>query len=199
MRYPAHETEEKHQRILEEAGRAFRSKGFDGVSINDIMKATGLTHGPFYNHFPSKASLAREVIARTTAQLQQTLKSLAASGGNSQIYEYYVSADHRDEPQNGCVLAACGPEIARDTDFREIAAEHIDKVVEQLASGIKSDSPEEARQGAITQFATMVGSVVLARACSGHQLSDELLANVLRSLGSPLQETKKRRTAATET
>jgi len=49
MRYPAAETAEKHQRILDEASRLFRERGFDGVSVSEIMKATGLTHGPFYN------------------------------------------------------------------------------------------------------------------------------------------------------
>ena len=54
MRYPAAETAEKHVRIVEQAARLFRERGFDGVSVGEIMKATGLTHGPFYNHFASK-------------------------------------------------------------------------------------------------------------------------------------------------
>jgi AcrR family transcriptional regulator len=45
MRYPAAETAEKHARILEQAARLFRERGFAGVSLAEIMKATGLTHG----------------------------------------------------------------------------------------------------------------------------------------------------------
>jgi len=60
MRYPAAETAEKHERILDEAARLFREQGFSGVSVSEIMKATGLTHGPFYNHFDSKEELMAE-------------------------------------------------------------------------------------------------------------------------------------------
>ena len=62
MRYPAAETAEKHQKILAEASRLFKERGFDGVSVSEIMKATGLTHGPFYNHFDSKEALMAECI-----------------------------------------------------------------------------------------------------------------------------------------
>ena len=61
MRYPAAETAEKHQKILDEASRLFKERGF-GVSVSEIMKATGLTHGPFYNHFDSKEALMAECI-----------------------------------------------------------------------------------------------------------------------------------------
>ena len=62
MRYPPAETAEKHARILDTASRLFRKRGFDDVSVAEIMKATGLTHGPFYNHFPSKQGLMVEAI-----------------------------------------------------------------------------------------------------------------------------------------
>src|SRR6202044_3740203 len=62
MRYPAAETAEKHARILDEAARLFRERGFSGVSVSEIMKATGLTHGPFYNHFDSKEALMADSV-----------------------------------------------------------------------------------------------------------------------------------------
>ena len=43
MRYPASQTAEKHERILREAARLFRERGFDGAGVADIMKAAGLT------------------------------------------------------------------------------------------------------------------------------------------------------------
>ena len=57
MRYPAAETAAKHENIIREASRLFREHGFSGISVAEIMQATGLTHGPFYNHFPSKDDL----------------------------------------------------------------------------------------------------------------------------------------------
>src|SRR5215471_15538857 len=45
MRYPAQETAAKHARIVKEASRLFRERGFENVSVGEVMKAAGLTHG----------------------------------------------------------------------------------------------------------------------------------------------------------
>src|ERR1700743_2818552 len=66
MRYPAEETAEKHRRILQQASILFRERGFSGVSLSEIMKATGLTHGAFYNHFESKDDLIAKSIDDTS-------------------------------------------------------------------------------------------------------------------------------------
>jgi TetR/AcrR family transcriptional regulator, transcriptional repressor for nem operon len=47
MRYPANETAVKHERIVKEAFRLFGERGFGRVSVGEVMKAAGLTHGAF--------------------------------------------------------------------------------------------------------------------------------------------------------
>jgi TetR/AcrR family transcriptional regulator, transcriptional repressor for nem operon len=54
--------------ILEAAGKLFRAKGFDGVSVAGIMKAAGLTHGGFYGHIASKEDLAAQASMVAFAQ-----------------------------------------------------------------------------------------------------------------------------------
>ena len=77
MRYPASETAEKHERILNEAARLFRERGFAGAGVAEIMKAAGLTHGAFYAHFPSKGALAAEAVARAFAQSEDRIYASA--------------------------------------------------------------------------------------------------------------------------
>ena len=55
------EATRKH--ILSTAALAFAENGYNGVSLNDIVRETGLTKGAFYFHFPSKEALALEVFA----------------------------------------------------------------------------------------------------------------------------------------
>src|SRR5215469_7284703 len=43
MRYPVEETAAKHERIEKEASRLFRERGFQNVSVGEVMKAAGLT------------------------------------------------------------------------------------------------------------------------------------------------------------
>src|SRR3984885_2047922 len=87
MRYPAAETAEKHERILNEAARLFRERGFSGVSVSEIMKATGLTHGPFYNHFDSKEALMADSVMYG---MQTTLDGLEATDGSAKGWAEYV-------------------------------------------------------------------------------------------------------------
>jgi AcrR family transcriptional regulator len=53
------ETTRRH--IVDVAAFAFAQNGFNGVSLNDIVRDSGLTKGAFYFHFPSKEALALEV------------------------------------------------------------------------------------------------------------------------------------------
>src|SRR5438552_6856918 len=52
--------EETRENILARAARLFNEKGYYGVSLADLMKATGLQKGGLYNHFESKEKLALE-------------------------------------------------------------------------------------------------------------------------------------------
>jgi TetR/AcrR family transcriptional regulator, transcriptional repressor for nem operon len=46
MRYPVEETAAKHQQIVKEASRLFRERGFENVSVGEVMKGAGLTMAP---------------------------------------------------------------------------------------------------------------------------------------------------------
>jgi TetR/AcrR family transcriptional repressor of nem operon len=50
--------EETRQRIVAQAAAMFNQHGFDGSSLSELMKATGLEKGGIYRHFSSKEELA---------------------------------------------------------------------------------------------------------------------------------------------
>jgi AcrR family transcriptional regulator len=49
---------ETRRRILDVAAQAFADRGYTGTSLSDLLKASGVTKGGFYFHFPSKEALA---------------------------------------------------------------------------------------------------------------------------------------------
>jgi AcrR family transcriptional regulator len=53
---------ETRQRILDVAAHAFAEHGYTGISLNDVIRKTGLTKGGFYFHFDSKSALALAVL-----------------------------------------------------------------------------------------------------------------------------------------
>jgi TetR/AcrR family transcriptional regulator, transcriptional repressor for nem operon len=52
--------EETRHRIVAEAAAMFNKNGFEGSSLSELMKATGLEKGGIYRHFSSKEELAAE-------------------------------------------------------------------------------------------------------------------------------------------
>ena len=115
MRYPAAETAEKHERILNEASRLFREHGFSGVSVSEIMKATGLTHGPFYNHFDSKEALmADSVMHGMEATLDGLEETEGSAKGWADYLKRYLSVSHRDACGAGCTMAALAAEVRQE-------------------------------------------------------------------------------------
>jgi AcrR family transcriptional regulator len=52
---------ETREQIIQVAGRLFLQRNYDGVSIQDITRAVGMTKGALYHHFTSKEQLFEEV------------------------------------------------------------------------------------------------------------------------------------------
>jgi AcrR family transcriptional regulator len=57
---------ETHQNILRTAERLFATKGFNGTSMNEIVKESGVSKGAIYNHFESKERLFLTLIDEQT-------------------------------------------------------------------------------------------------------------------------------------
>lgn len=51
------QTELTKRRIYECASRLFEERGYDNVTIADILEASGVSNGSFYHHFKSKSEL----------------------------------------------------------------------------------------------------------------------------------------------
>jgi len=175
MRYPAQETAAKHERIVEEASRLFRERGFENVSVGEVMKAAGLTHGAFYAHFASKEELKAAAVAYGQKVSLERVRRNKTIRKNGSYADRYLSPVHRDNPSDGCTMAALGQEVARSTPELKAAFE---QGLEKILSAEGGD-----RKEAIFQAAAMMGGVVLARAVQDPRLSDEILRSVRQKLG----------------
>lgn len=176
MRYPAKETAAKHERIVKEASRLFRERGFENVTVGEVMKAAGLTHGAFYAHFASKEALQEAAITYGQELSAGRARSHGATKKGRQAYvDRYLNPQHRDNPGEGCTMAALGQEVARSTPELKSAFE---QGFEEILSASGGD-----RKEAIFRTAALLGGVVLARAVRDPQLSDEILESVRQKIG----------------
>jgi TetR/AcrR family transcriptional repressor of nem operon len=183
MRYPASETAKKHKRIIREAARLFRERGFSGVSVGEIMHATGLTHGPFYNHFQSKEALMAESVEyglkNTLAGVEQVGNSRRRKG---EYLDNYLSTAHRDAPGNGCTTAALAADIRQEPQVKGPFTAHLKAIVEKMATNFPWRSKRSARGDSIRTLSTMVGALILARAVDDEAFSKEILREARRAI-----------------
>lgn len=170
MKVSREQMAENRRRILDAASRLFRDKGFDAVSVAEVMKAAGLTHGGFYGHFNSKDDLIAQTLAHVLA---------ANSAGGLDIRAYadaYLSPRHRDNAAGGCPIAGLAAAIRHQTPAaRSAMTEGLRSQIHRIDAALPELDPADRRRAAIGSWAAMVGAVILARAVDDPALSDEVL------------------------
>lgn len=183
MRYPAAETAQKHTKALESASRLFRERGFSGASISEIMTATGLTHGSFYNHFDSKEDLLAEAFAHASDQSLAALEDYARSEeGKQAMFRDYLSPEHRDDAGSGCIMAALATDFQTQPKTRAVVTRHVRSLIEKFGERFPWSSRRNKRKQAIQALTRMVGGLILARVVIDPELSSEILRSSLDDL-----------------
>lgn len=167
------ETVAEHRKtILQAAGRLFRARGFENVSVADVMKEAGLTHGAFYGYFPSKEALIAEAVsaalAPEPAKPRQTVAAFA---------DGYLSTRHRDSRDNSCMFSSLGTEASRGSgDLRHAMTQSLRDTLDRFTAEAKGKTATDKRRNAIAAWTSMVGAIVLARIADDEKLSEEILS-----------------------
>jgi len=186
MKVSREQAARNRERIVETAAQRFRERGFEGIGVADLMKEAGLTHGGFYGHFSSKEDLIAEASDRAlmgSLALFTKVAERSPADPLSEIAGAYLSTKHRDKPGDGCLLAALGSDVSRQAPtVRRAVTDHLRAAVDLLAKLVPGKSKTARRQKAISTYATLVGTMVMARAVNDRALSQEILDAGLASV-----------------
>jgi AcrR family transcriptional regulator len=131
---------ETRRRILEVAAEAFADRGYAGTSLSDVLKASGVTKGGFYFHFPSKEALALATLRHK--QEQWTSAVMAA------VLRHPRAVDQLD----AMVDALC------DLHEQDRACRAISRLCTELGDGHPELRPQLSTQ--LTTWMDMVAAVV---------------------------------------
>lgn len=169
-------------RILDEAASAIRTGGAQGISVADLMKRAGLTHGGFYAHFSSRDDLVAHAVDRmfqdSAAMLARFFGEGASGAGLAGLIDYYLSERALLAVESGCPLPGLSGEAARMpaaararfeagiTAFRDA----IRRALDAIAIGGDSDAL------ASSVLAELVGAMTLARSMSDADAAHLFLA-----------------------
>jgi TetR/AcrR family transcriptional repressor of nem operon len=182
--------------------RLFKERGLDGVSVNDVMGAAGLTHGGFYGHFESKDALAEWAcaaafdasVANWQALLEQHPEEPAFIAA---VAESYLNQEKRDHPGAACPAWTLGTDVARQSPEKPVRQRYLSgvkRLLDLLCAGAGArrtkQMQREAAREAMCRLSMMVGAMTLSRALNGDPLSDEFLAAARESLAQGAGKTR---------
>ncbi|EOW6614305.1 TetR/AcrR family transcriptional regulator [Vibrio fluvialis] len=181
MRVSKTEADRSKERIVESASKLFRERGFEKVSVSEIMKDAGMTHGGFYRHFSSKDELMEEACNYAFDKTQASFSEMGLECALNQ----YLSESHMNNPATGCVIAALAGEVSRQhVSLQDCFSAGMKKQIDVLSDLLDQDRGGdcESRQKAILMFSTMIGALLMARSSKDIELSREILTTAINSL-----------------
>lgn len=171
MRSSKEQVAQNRALLLDAASAGYRREGFEGVRVADVMREAGLTHGGFYAYFASKEDMAAQAFTHHFGVLAERLRKRVERGESLGDYaEMYLSRASRDQPDKSCLFASLSGEVARQpAPVRRAYTEGLEAYLAEFTA------MAGGREEAITAFATLVGTMALARAVDDEALSREIL------------------------
>jgi TetR/AcrR family transcriptional repressor of nem operon len=189
MRYSKEHKNETHKRIVQKASERFRAEGIEAVGVASLMQSAGLTVGGFYAHFGSKENLIAEAcdesFSTTTALFREFVENKPKGERLEALVNAYLSKRHRDDPASGCLVAANGAELARQSiETRAAFTSQTNAWIKLIGDVMKADGLKGDARGIA---GALVGTMVLARVVDDPALSAAFLESgrktILASLG----------------
>jgi len=181
MPYTPEHKQKTRGRIVAAARKLFNLRGFEAVSIDEIMREAGLTHGGFYKHFAAKDELYQEAvlefICKEAPDAWQRKHIDPAQFGPAlarMILDAYLSDEHYDQRDASCPMIALPSDVQRSNSSVQGAFR---QVLEMMAGAFEANlepAARPARQRALALTAMAVGAMVLARAVDDPALAREV-------------------------
>ncbi|HEY4950590.1 MAG TPA: TetR/AcrR family transcriptional regulator [Candidatus Acidoferrales bacterium] len=186
MPYPAGHRTAVKKRIIDSARRLFNLRGFESVSLQQIMAGAGLTHGGFYSYFRSKSDLYAAVLGcfftdpEWKSCWEGVRVDLSSTDVGPQVVRAYLSRQHFEDVENSCPMVALPTDVARSGKSAKIAFETVFKAMVSVLERSLVQNGRRRRMTAESIAALCIGGMVVARTLDGRGLADELRASCTR-------------------
>ena len=180
MPYPAGHRERVRKKIIDSARRLFNRRGFESVSINEIMADAKMTHGGFYSYFGSKNDLYAEVLSCffTDPEWKNCWEGvhvdLSSSDVGPQVVHAYLSRQHYEDVENSCPMVALPTDVARSGTSAKRAFETVFRAMVSVLERSMANKRKPRKSKAQAIAALCIGGMVVARTLVDRPAADEL-------------------------
>ncbi|WP_165796300.1 TetR/AcrR family transcriptional regulator [Mycobacterium ahvazicum] len=167
MRYPPDQKARARDALVRAGTRSLKTSGFNGIGVDGLAAAAGVTSGAFYSNFPNKTAILEAVIEAGLGEPFVTdTGAMTPDEARAKMIAFlreYMNTDHSNDVAGGCVMPALSADVSRAEPpvkkaYERKMAALIDRIAE-LLDGEESDR----RRRAWSIVALMVGSVLISR------------------------------------
>lgn len=175
MRYPADQKARARDALLRAGARTLKTRGFNGVGVDGLAAAAGMTSGAFYSNFPNKEALLEAVIDDGLGEpLLTDTNSTTRAQGRARLISFvndYLSADHSIDPADGCVMPTLSADVSRgEPPVKDAYQRKMTALVDRIAELLDGDEADRQRR-AWSIVALLVGSILISRGIPEHSES----------------------------
>ena len=129
------------------------------------------------------AEAADRAGAESNALAARVIAAVPPEQSLQALIQVYLSKEHLAGIETGCPISALGSEMPRQSpEVRRAATLRIKEMVDLVARQFPDWGQPGAHERALVTVATMVGTLMLARAVDDAALSDALCSATLKSL-----------------
>jgi len=178
MPYSKEHKQASYQKILDSAIRLFSTKGFDQVSIDDLMKDAGLTRGAFYSHFKNKKALYSKAIiagARKSRIMNPKPENMTQQEWTKDLLFGYISKEHIDQQLSPCPLAFLVTDIANNEEEVKTTYTRMYKQLNKALQIQLKENLKQTEEDIMATTAMMIGAVAIGRALTDENTTEKLL------------------------
>jgi TetR/AcrR family transcriptional regulator, transcriptional repressor for nem operon len=164
MRYPPDHKARAREALLEAGARSLKTTGFNGIGVDGLAAAAGVTSGAFYSNFANKEAMLEAVIdAQGVGEPFLSDTDSATTARLISFLEDYISAHHSADPADGCIMPALSADVSRaQPPVKDAYARKVTALVDRIAGMLDGDASDRNRR-AWSIVALMVGSIVISR------------------------------------
>jgi len=188
MPYTKEHKAQTRQKILQSAFKLFTSKGFDGVTVNQLMENCKLTRGAFYAHFSSKTTLYTESLkyAATNSMLaEHKAHNISDKEWLGKLLDGYLSIEHV-KGKRPCPLAFLATDIVTKNSESKLAYARAYSGMNESIMAYAKSYTSCSTNDILALTAMIIGAVAISRTITDHDIVSNLLASCRAEAGLKL-------------
>lgn len=167
MRYPPGQKARARDALVRAGTRSLKTSGFNGIGVDGLAAAAGVTSGAFYSNFPNKTAILEAVIE---AGLGEPFVSDTGAMTHTEAQAHmiaflheYMNTDHCLDVAGGCVMPALSADVSRaEPPVKEAYQRKMIALIDRITELLDGEQSDRRRR-AWSIVALMVGSILISR------------------------------------